>query len=107
MLSRGARSEPPGWLIAQTAEDRSKKAATWTAEQVTRVILIQDLVDGKNISRASVQGMADASGAIVAGPALDTWFTTHQGDRLPGGGTSTLASEEALIAGPSGALNAP
>lgn len=90
----------------QTAEDRSKKTATWTAEQVARVILVQDLVDAKDIPRASVQGMTDASGAIVAGPALDNWFTAHQGDQLPGGGTSTLVSEVTLIAGPSGPLNA-
>ena len=89
----------------QTAEDRSKKTAAWTAEQVARVILVQDLVDAKDIPSASVQGMTDASGAIVAGPALDTWFTAHQGDQLPGG-SSTLASEVALIAGPGGALNA-
>jgi hypothetical protein len=91
----------------QTAEDRRKKTATWTTEQVARVILIQDLVDAKDIPRASVQGMTDASGATVAGPALDAWFTAHQGDQLPGGGKSTLASEVALIAGPSGALNTP
>lgn len=90
----------------QTAEDRRKKTGTWTAEQVARVILIQALVDAKDIPRASVQGMTDTSGAIVAGPALDAWFTAHQGDQLPGGGNSTLASEVALIAGPSGALNA-
>lgn len=91
----------------QTAEDHRKKTATWTTEQVARVILIQDLVDAKDITRASVQGMTDASGAIVAGPALDAWFAAHQGDQLPGGGSSTLASEVALIAGPRSALNAP
>jgi hypothetical protein len=51
--------------------------------------------------------MTDASGAIVAGPALDTWFTAHQGDQLPGGGKSTPEREVALIARPSGALTAP
>jgi hypothetical protein len=91
----------------QIAEDRKRKTATWTAEQVARVILVQYLVDAKDIPRTSVQGMTDASGAIVAGPALDTWFTAHQGDQLPGGGSSTLAREAALIARPSGALSAP
>ena len=91
----------------QIAEDRKRKTATWTAEQVARVILVQYLVDAKDIPRASVQGMTDAFGAIVAGPALDTWFAAHQGDQLPGGGSPALASEAALIARPGGPLSAP
>ena len=89
----------------KTAEDRKNKIPTWTSEQAVRVILVQYLVDADAIAGTSIAGMTDGSGAVVAGPAVDSWFTAHQNDQLPGGGTMTLANEAALIMGPNGGLS--
>jgi len=108
LLSQGSRvaiyQETPKVAAAlrhlpqlQSAADRKAKVPPWTPEQTARAVLVQEMVDATFVSGAVAQGLTDSSDHVISGSALDSWYTAHDNDRLPGSSDMTLADEVTRI----------
>lgn len=84
--------------LAQTNEDRKRKAPPISVDAAARVAVVQALVDGNWITRGDLGAAADDTGQAVAGPAADAWFSAHADQPLVQGASVTVRAEVARFA---------
>ncbi|MBS2545364.1 hypothetical protein KGQ19_00630 [Catenulispora sp. NL8] len=60
-------------------------------------ILAQELVDANLINAQTLGGAVDSAGKVNLGNGLNTWYSAHQNDVLPGGTGVTYATEVTRI----------
>ncbi|MEY9935312.1 hypothetical protein ABH926_009987 [Catenulispora sp. GP43] len=60
-------------------------------------ILAQELVDANLINAQTLGGAVDSAGKVSLGSALNTWYSAHQNDMLPGSSTVAYSTEESRI----------
>lgn len=60
-------------------------------------ILAQELVDANLINAQTLGGAVDAAGKVSLGSALNTWYSAHQNDMLPGTPSVTYSTEVSRI----------
>lgn len=81
----------------QSATDRKHHVAALTPDEAARVIIVGELLDAGYASPADLPGVVDANHAVIAGAALDGWFTAHAGQPLVNGSKVTLATEASRV----------
>lgn len=60
-------------------------------------ILAQELVDAKLINAQALGGAVDSVGTVNLGSALNSWYSAHQNDMLPGSTSVTYSTEVTRI----------
>lgn len=81
----------------QSATDRKHHVAALTPDEAAHVIIVGELLDAGYASPADLPGVVDANHAVIAGAALDGWFTAHAGQPLVNGSKVTLATEASRV----------
>lgn len=83
--------------VTTAINSMGKRATPDSLHSTALGILVQDLIDANLISAQTLGDAVDSAGKVSPGSALNTWYSAHQNDNLPGSTSVTYSTEVARI----------